>query len=408
MRKLQNKWLLSGLLSFGLALDYQTRVAINSVFPMLRHDLGMTALQTGLTATAFLWTYALLSPVAGYLGDRFSRRTVLLVSIASWNVVTILSGFATSPWHLIALRIVVAAAQVCYMPTALAFVTDFHDPQTQGKGIGLFQIGAYVGIFLAGFPVAYVATHLGWRMMFFLSGGIGLLCSTFMFALPGGPAEGAGGRREESAPARTSLRSAVSVFRKRSILNIMLAYALLGGASWIVATYLPLLIYEHYHFSLEWAAFEATFYVQISTFVAEPLLGHLSDAWSAGSVQRRFYFCALGVLAGLPALAAMGLGGHTTVLIVGMLLYGMVAAASDVSFMPMLTYVTSKYQRATAFGLLNLSSCLAGGTSAILAALMMKTVGLPLVFACSGGLYVLAVLVLVVTARVTLRGDLVE
>jgi MFS family permease len=408
MRKIQDKWLVSALLSLGLAWDYQARVAINSVFPMLRRDLGMTDLQIGLTATVFLWTYALLSPLAGYLGDRFSRRTVLLVSITSWNVVTILSGLATSPWHLITLRMLVATAQVCYMPTALAFLTDFHDQKTQGKGIGLYQVGAYVGIFLAGFPAAYVATHLGWRMMFLLSGGTGLVCAALLFTLPSDQSESAGGRHDGTGlPTRTSLGAAAAVFRKPSMLNIMFAYALCSGASWLVVTYLPLLIYEHYHLSLEVAAFQATFYIQLSAFVAAPILGHLSDIWPAGHARNRFYFCALGGLLGLPALAAIGLGRRTGILIIGMLAFGMVSAVSNVNYPPMLACVATKYQRATAFGYLNLSGCLAGGASSMLAGLTMKTLGLPFVFASCGGLFVLAFLVLMATVRITLSRDYV-
>jgi predicted MFS family arabinose efflux permease len=408
MRKVNNKWLISALLSLGLAWDYQARVAINSVFPMLRRDLGMTDLQIGLTATAFLWIYALLSPLAGYLGDRFSRRTVLLASITSWNVVTILSGLATSSWHLIALRTLVATAQVCYMPTALAFLTDFHDKKTQGKGIGVYLAGGYVGIFLAGFPAAYVATHLGWRMMFFLAGGTGLLCAALLFILPSDESESVAGRQDQiGLPARTSVRTAAAIFRKRSMLNIMLSYALWSGASWVVITYLPLLIYEHYHLSLEMAAFQATFYMQLSGFVSEPVLGHLSDIWSAGNAKNRYYFCAWGALLGLPALAAIGLGRHTGILITGMLMFGMVTAVSDVNYMPMLTIITTKYQRATAWGYVNFSGCLAGGTSAMLAALTMKRLGLPFVFASCGGLFVLVFLALMVTVRVTLSRDYV-
>ena len=139
---LQNKWMMAILLSAGLAMDYQARVAVNCVFPLLRKDLAMTDVQIGLTATLFLWTYGLLSPLAGYFGDRFSRRTVLIGSITCWNVVTVLSGFVTSPWQLIAMRIVLASAQVCYVPTAQALITDFHGKETQGKAIGIFQAGA--------------------------------------------------------------------------------------------------------------------------------------------------------------------------------------------------------------------------------------------------------------------------
>jgi predicted MFS family arabinose efflux permease len=356
-----------------------------------------------------LWTYGLLSPVAGYLGDRFSRRTVLVGSITCWNVVTILSGFARSPSQLIAMRVLLAVAQVCYMPTAQALVTDFHGKETQGKGIGIFQAGCYAGIFLAGLPAAYVAAHLGWRVMFFLSGGIGLLVAGLMSALPGektGKPSSIPPRREH--PQRTSVGGAVTLLRKPTILAIMVAFSLSSGAYWILFTFLPLFIYGRYHVSLELAAFQATFYLQVSAMVGDPLLGHVSDQWSARNPKNRFFFCALAGFVGLPALAAVGFGSHTAILIMGLLLFGMASAGADISWMPMLSYVTSKYQRASAFGYLNMVACMAGGISAMVSALVMKKHGLGGPITSGGVMFFLMALVLVVAAQVFLHRDFVS
>jgi MFS family permease len=405
---LQNKWTMALLLSLGLAMDYQARVALNSIFPLLRKDLLMTDLQIGLTATAFLWTYGLLSPVAGYFGDRFPRRTVLIGSVTCWNVVTLLSGFVTSAWQLIAMRAVLALAQVCYVPTAQALVTDFHGKETQGKAIGIFQAGCYAGIFLAGLPAAYVATHLGWRMMFRLSGGIGLLLAGLMLALPGEKKDKARAaeHRGERSP-QTSVRGAISLLRIRSILAIMLAFALSSGAYWILFTYLPLFIYERHHLGLVEAAFLATFCMQVSAMVLDPLLGHVADKWSARNAKNRFWFCALAGLVGLPALTAVGLGSHVVILIAGLVLFGMASAGADVSWMPMLSYVTRKYQRATAFGYLNMAACLAGGLTATLTALLMKRYGLGLLIASGGMMFLLLALILLVAAHAFLYRDIV-
>jgi len=303
---------------------------------------------------------------------------------------------------------ILAAAQVCYMPTAMALITDFHGKETQGKATGIFQSGCYVGIFLAGLPAAYAATHLGWRAMFCFSGVLGLCDAALMLALPNEKAGPPGIRSVGGPTQRTSIREAISLFRKPSILAIMVGFALFGGASWIVVTYLPLFIYEHYRLSLESAAFQATFFMQVTAMAADPVLGHVADRWSSRNIRNRFYFCALAGFAGLPALVAVGLGSHTTSLIAGLVLFGMVAAGTDVSWMPILTLVTSKYQRATAFGYLNMASCLAGGASALLAAMMMKKLGLGTVIASGGGLLFLLGLGLLAFPHTFLRRDFIS
>ena len=142
--------------------------------------------------------------------------------------------------------------------------------------------------------------------------------------------------------------------------------------------------------------------------VADPLLGHVSDKWSARNVKNRFFFCALAGFVGLPALAAVGLGSHTAILITGLVLFGVASAGADVSWMPMLSYVTSKYQRATGFGYMNMAACLAGGIAAMVAALTMKKYGLGLLIASGGVLFFLLALVLVVAAKAFLHRDLVS
>ncbi len=152
------KWLVVVLLSAGLAIDYLARLALFSVVPLWRNDLVMSDAAMGLVASSFLWVYGLLSPAAGFLGDRFSRRTVLIWSLAAWSAVTVLAAFATAAWHLIAIRVLLAIAQVCYMPVAQAFLSDFHGPATRSRASGFLQSGASVGIFLPDYR-----PH-GWRI----------------------------------------------------------------------------------------------------------------------------------------------------------------------------------------------------------------------------------------------------
>ena len=89
------KWLLVAVLSLVAFLNEVDRHAIYALFPLLEKDLGMSKLQLGMLGSAFLWAYALLGPQAGYAGDRFPRRYVIICSLVLWSVMTGLNGFAT-------------------------------------------------------------------------------------------------------------------------------------------------------------------------------------------------------------------------------------------------------------------------------------------------------------------------
>jgi predicted MFS family arabinose efflux permease len=398
----KGKWVVVGLLSGGLAVDYLTRLGIYSVFPLLRKELIASDVVLGVVASSFPWTYGILSPIAGYLGDRFSRRTVILASIVGWSLAAGLCGLARNVWELVALRVLLAVAQVPFMPTAQALVADLHNNETRGKASGLFQSGSYAGIFLAGLPAAALATHFGWRMMLGFSGLLGLVLAVVMWRyLPAG-------RPGLAEPARAvSIREALSLLRVPSLLLITVAFALAGIAFWVLFTYLALFVYERYQVSLETAAFQATFYMQVSAMLLMPVLGGLFDRWTVRDRRNRFFACGVVSLLGIPALLAVGGGRHPALLITGLIAFGVVMAGTDASWMPMLCYVTQPRQRATAYGILNTCATLAGGTAAMVTAIVMKSVGLGAVILSLAGLFFLLAVLVVVAGLFFLGRDAV-
>src|SRR6185312_12604628 len=85
-------WPLIALLTSIAALNYCDRMAMAAVFPLLRSDLHVTDVGLGAIGSAFLWTYALGSPLVGFLADRQSRTRMVLLSLISWSLITFATG----------------------------------------------------------------------------------------------------------------------------------------------------------------------------------------------------------------------------------------------------------------------------------------------------------------------------
>ncbi len=64
------RWRVAAFLAFAAALNYADRAAISSVLPALRTEFTLTDTQLGLLGSAFLWAYALASPLAEHFGWR--------------------------------------------------------------------------------------------------------------------------------------------------------------------------------------------------------------------------------------------------------------------------------------------------------------------------------------------------
>ena len=58
----------------------------------------------GLLQTAFILSYMVLSPVFGFLGDRYSRKAIMAIGILFWSLITLASSFIPSDVSLLAFK----------------------------------------------------------------------------------------------------------------------------------------------------------------------------------------------------------------------------------------------------------------------------------------------------------------
>src|SRR6185503_2939087 len=125
-------WRVAIFLFAAAGLNYADRTALSSVIPPLRQDLGVTDVQIGIVGMLFLWTYALASPFAGNLADRFSRSRIVMWSLVTWSLITVATGLVQSVYLLYVLRIALGIAESFYLPAAGALLGDHHGPATRG------------------------------------------------------------------------------------------------------------------------------------------------------------------------------------------------------------------------------------------------------------------------------------
>ena len=143
-------WLVVGLLWFVALLNYLDRVMITTMRGSLTEAIPMTDAQFGLLTSVFLWVYAVLSPFAGFLADRFSRSRVILWSLLAWSALTWLTGYAKTFEQLLVVRALMGVSEATYIPAALALITDYHRGPTRSLATGVHMTGISVGSGLGG------------------------------------------------------------------------------------------------------------------------------------------------------------------------------------------------------------------------------------------------------------------
>jgi DHA1 family bicyclomycin/chloramphenicol resistance-like MFS transporter len=151
-------------LSLLLGIQPVTTDLYLPALPALTQDLGATVAQAQLTLSGLLLAFGLSQLVWGPVSDRFGRRPVLLVGLATYVVAAVGSVLASSMDALLVWRIAQGAAMGASVMCARAMVRDLYSPELGARAIskGLSGLGviACLSIPLGG----VLAEFFGWRV----------------------------------------------------------------------------------------------------------------------------------------------------------------------------------------------------------------------------------------------------
>ncbi|MFJ1806760.1 MULTISPECIES: MFS transporter [unclassified Streptomyces] len=165
-----------------VVLSYMVNAMDRQVFPPLlpniRAEYGFSLEQGGLLATNFTLGMALAGLPAGYLLDRFRRKTVLLVSIVIYSLGTMATPLATGFADMTLYRVVSGFGEGMQSAAIFAAIGAFF-AHRRGLAFGVIGVGYSIGVFIAPLiGVRLMSTHGTWHAPFYLFGTAGLLIAT--------------------------------------------------------------------------------------------------------------------------------------------------------------------------------------------------------------------------------------
>ena len=394
-------WLVVALLVPVALLNYLDRQMLAAMKLSMVTDLPDIATQArwGLALAAFKWTYALCSPIGGYLADRTSRRHVICLSLFVWSACTWATGQARDFEELLWTRALMGVSEAFYMPAALALIADHHAGPTRSRAIGLHQMGVYLGVIAGGFAgYAADAPAVGWRNAFNWCGLLGIAYALPLFlCLRDRPAEAKESRSSGLRPAIGAL------FRNRDFLLMVVYFTLPAMAAWIVRDWMPDILRERFQLGQGKAGVSAVLYWQIAAIVGAVLGGWLADRWMRTQVRGRIFVSAIGTALLMPALFGVGNATDLGVAVLFLALFGLGWGFFDGNCMPVLCQLVGPELRATGYGVMNLVSISCGGMADwIFGALRDQQVPLNGIFTVFASIALLSVVVaLLIRPRLT-------
>jgi MFS family permease len=357
-------WLIVALLWPVALLNYLDRQMLAAMKYSVMADIPSIGLEAnwGYMLGQFKWVYALLSPVGGYLADRFSRRATICASLFVWSLVTWVTGQVTTYDGLLWTRTLMGISEAFYMPAALALIADYHIGGTRSRAVGIHQMAIYCGIIVGGFS-GYVADNpsLGWRSAFDGTGVIGMLYAVpLLFLLRDAPRISTSDTG--TPPSKPSLNTAASeLLSNGSFILLVLYFTLPALAGWVVRDWMPAILKEKFTIGQGVAGVSATLYVNIASVCGAVIGGWAADGLMRRTLRGRILVSAIGMTLIIPALFGVGNSGTLMAAITFLLLFGLGWGFFDCNNMPILSQIVRPELRATGYGIMNLVSISCGG-----------------------------------------------
>lgn len=384
-------WTVVALLFPVAMLNYLDRQMLATMKSSMVADIPSIANQAdwGLILGCFKWTYAVLSPLGGYIADRFSRRYVIAGSLCVWSLVTWWTGHANSFHELMAARALMGLSEAFYIPAALALITDFHPGLTRSRAVGVHQMGIYLGQILGGFA-GYVADSPdhGWRWAFSTCGMIGVIYALPLLAMLRNPP------RAEEPTQRDPAGGGIlrGLLTNRNYLLLVVYFTLPAIAGWVVRDWMPDILKEKFSLGQGQAGVSAILFVQIASLVGALVGGTLADRWMRRTSRGRIFTSAIGMSLFLPALFCVGDAATLSVAIAGLVVFGLGWGFFDCNNMPIMCQVVRPQLRATGYGIMNMVSISFGGLGDwMFGALRDRHVPLNMIFGVFAGVALLSV-----------------
>ena len=156
------------VLIFGWISNYMVRVALSPVLLPLMKEFSLSYAQAGLLASAVFYSYALMQFPAGYLGDRFGKKRILILCILGWGLSSLAMAAAASFAALVLVRFLTGLAQGTYFSNDRPIIAYYTPKEKAGIGQGISFMGLGLGMCLGILLAGWISDHWGWRAVFLI------------------------------------------------------------------------------------------------------------------------------------------------------------------------------------------------------------------------------------------------
>ena len=406
------KWWALGLLWVAFFLQQGTRQLFGPSIPSIMTATGADKIAVGAVGTVFAMMYGICVPFAGITADIFRRKWMVTIGVGIFCLGIFLSGFVASVGLLtVTYGVLNGFGQTFYYPSATSLISQLHR-ESRATAISILQLGLYIGIVgcgsLAGFCAANGAD--GWRMPFWVFGGIGLawvvVLAIFLRDTKPVAVEGAKGDKPSIAEAFKA------VFSKPTALCVILGLAMMiyvdiGFKNWM-PTYLQETFKDSCPFLDRWAGLHAVLWHYLGAIVGVLAGSRIGDRLVANRPGIRLELGIAGLVLAIPFIVWMAKADTFAACCAAMGLFGLFRGVYDSNFMASFFDVVNPRYHASGVGIMMCIAFLFGSLSSTVLPWIQGELGKSNGLASLGAFYAVGGLVILLARACFLKRDYVR
>jgi len=366
------KWFLVALLSCAFFFHQADRALFGLLTIPIQGELGLTDVQIGWINTVLSWTLAGMAFVAGPVGDRFSRKWIITLSLIAWSLMTFLMGFV-GDWRIGGVlipaffvvmffrSIATGVGESFYGPCYPPLIAAFHR-ETRSLALSIHQGALYFGLMCSGVLTAWALGVLGtWRHVFMAFGAAGFLLGVyFIWGL-----RDASRSAQASQPSQAFLSGFRYFFRTPSAICAMVGFVAIVFVNNAYLFWAPKFMAVKFGTSVGTAGAQTMLWHHLLAFAAILAGGVLTDRFVRTMPRFRLGFQSVSMLCGAPCLLAVGFVPSAAAMVAMSAAYGVFRGCFEVNTHASLFDVIPPCYRSTSVGIFTVFAFFVGGLSGI-------------------------------------------
>jgi len=275
-------WFALAALSVVFLVNFMDRQLFAVLQEQIKADLNLSDSQLALLGgTMFAVFYATLGLPIAWLADRTNRVRLIAIACGVWSVFTALSGLASSFLTMAFARIGVATGEAGGVSPSYSVISDYFPAERRAFAIGVFSIGAPLGVVAGSFLGAMVAEAVGWRWTFVLLGAPGVLLGMALWLFVREPRRGQFDvQAQAEGPPSRPLEALAVLVKTPSLILLTLGAAATSFTGYAMYQWLPSFLQRAQGLELEAVG------RFLSPVFALGVLGALAGGWLADRIGR--------------------------------------------------------------------------------------------------------------------------